>query len=120
LQVRCVCEEADPPVCGEAVQICQPDGTWGSCEGVPYLEDEVCDGYDNDCDCRPLNNGQGEDTNGDGRYCSEGDFNVDEGINCDCKIGQIRSCGPEIFVPGVCQPGTQTCLDDGNNDEYRL
>jgi hypothetical protein len=109
---RCVCEEATPPACGIARQECI-DGTWGVCEGVPLPTDaEICDGVDNDCDCWPLNDGAGEDTNGDGAVCGPGDRNVDEGLDCQCSPDDPPlTCGPTIEVPGVCQRGTLDCIE---------
>ncbi|MFP4401138.1 MAG: MopE-related protein, partial [Candidatus Woesearchaeota archaeon] len=100
---KCDCEEADPPECGIAIQTCTEDGVWGLCEGVPLMLEEICcDGKDNDCDCPG-------DTNGDGKVCYTGDEGVDEGCNCDCIDGEERVCGPDVFYPGLCEPGKEIC-----------
>ncbi|MFB6264359.1 MAG: RCC1 domain-containing protein [Bradymonadaceae bacterium] len=49
------CYSADPATKGVAdcrggTQTCQPDGTWGACEGEVTPESESCNGEDDDCD----------------------------------------------------------------------
>ncbi|MBW1808709.1 MAG: SUMF1/EgtB/PvdO family nonheme iron enzyme [Deltaproteobacteria bacterium] len=80
------------PMClsGNCIFVCH-EGWYDSnkladdgCEAVECLpQEEVCDGFDNDCDCPG-------DTNGDNISCGPGDEGVDEGF--DKTLPQ--SCGP--------------------------
>lgn len=76
--------------CKAGQQICNQDGTqWSPCFRQILPHNEICDRADNDCD------GQ-----------------VDEGISCDCKTGEKRSCytGPSNTLNvGVCRAGVQFC-----------
>jgi hypothetical protein len=76
------------------------------CEAMECVpSEEVCDGYDNDCDCPG-------DTNGDTIVCGPGDVNVDEGFNKTLP----ETCGPfcvfceydhaeALCVDGSCRMG---------------
>jgi len=64
-------------------------GVWGTCDGDVLPSDEQCNGIDDDCDGA-----------------------VDEG--CSCEPGETKICGEDFGTVGPCQPGTQTCLEDGS------
>jgi hypothetical protein len=72
------------------------DGTasseWGACEGAqgPQASDSCVPGDDGDCDGVP----------------NEG---------CDCVDGFTQPCGPATDL-GICQRGTQTCVDGSFGD----
>ncbi len=76
-------------VCVSGVSSCV-FGVWGPCAGSVVPGQDICDMADNDC------NGT-----------------VDDGpANCDCQVGQRRSCysgPPETRGKGECQVGHQLC-----------
>ncbi|HAA56830.1 MAG TPA: hypothetical protein DCE42_18835 [Myxococcales bacterium] len=80
-------------ICKQGLQTCQPDRTWGNCEGetLPGAK-EIC--------------GNKLDDNCDGKTDAE-----DMGA-CTCNPGQTQPCysGPQGTAgTGVCKEGTQTC-----------
>ena len=90
----CVCADGETRLCGQATGSCAMgiqecnDGSWGLCFGSGFSspQAEVCDGIDNDCD-----------------------EEIDEG--CGCVVGETQDCGTDV---GICQIGTQTCLEDAH------
>jgi hypothetical protein len=72
-------------ICERGIETCG-DAGWGACDGATWPGLEVCDGVDDE-DC---------------------DGTVDEG--CECTSGDVRACGTGV---GVCEPGSQTCGEDG-------
>jgi Putative metal-binding motif len=96
--IVCQCEPGSIRTCGSnqgacslGTQTCQSDRTWGSCSGDIGPTDEVCDGFDNDC------NGV-----------------ADDAIMCQCQVGSTKVCGSS---KGTCGTGVQTCLLDGVTNE---
>ena len=87
------CQDGDERACGyDNVGVCKSgtqyceNGFWSMCYGTKGPEIEVCDDQkDNDCD--------GE---------------TDE--QCECTDSETRPCGPDN-EHGVCQRGTETCVD---------
>jgi len=63
-------------VCTPGTQTCEPDGTWGDCEGEVGPSTEICDGLDNDCD------GEIDESDDDvGNLCEPGYECVDGNCN---------------------------------------
>lgn len=85
-----ICSEGETSSCGINKGICTPgiqtcnSNAWGECVGGVGAASEECNGIDDDCD--------GE---------------IDNGIVCDCVIGDTRSCGRET---GLCNPGYRICI----------
>jgi len=86
------CDTQQEGICSEGTQLCQENGTWGSCEQTYTAIDEICNGLDDDCD--------GE---------------VDEGEVCvgDCVPGSEQECLVDD-LQGICAQGIQVC------DHYEL
>ncbi len=79
------CGYSDVGECEPGIQVCE-DGFWSMCYGGKGPVPEICnDRKDNDCD--------GE---------------IDE--QCSCTAGETRVCGPTETI-GICQQGTETCID---------
>jgi len=84
-----ICAEGTVRPCGSSIGRCKTgtqactNGQWGECTGVILPIAELCNGVDDDC------NGK-----------------VDDGIACDCIIGQTKACGLQT---GACRPGYRMC-----------
>jgi hypothetical protein len=97
--------------CGGGVHECGEDCFWGEC-AVPSPGEEICDGYDNDCDGRT-----DEDVCGGcvptSEVCDERDN------DCDTAVDENRVCGPEctpLFDVELCNGNDDDCdgvIDDG-------
>jgi hypothetical protein len=130
--------------CVAGTQICAADG-WGACEGEVGPTAETCNGVDDDCNTS-VDDGFGQQACGEGicqvemPTCDDGvpvecvpgppdpsescngiddtcEGDVDEG--CTCLDGQTQDCysGPGGTVEvGVCDFGTQTCIDGAWGD----
>ena len=75
----------DVGACTAGVEVCTM-GVWGECSGIVAVEEDCNLDGDEDCDGM-----------------------VDEGCG-PCAEGSTRGCGTDV---GVCDRGTQVCLDDG-------
>ena len=84
------CTTGQTKPCGSSVGRCKTgtqactNGQWGECTGAILPITELCNGIDDDC------NGK-----------------TDDGIACECIIGQTKACGLET---GVCKPGYRMCM----------
>jgi len=89
--------------CGSGLHACGLDCQWQECY-VPDAGDEICDGYDNDCDGHT-----DEDVCGG---CTPTPEACDDRDNdCDTVIDENRVCGPE------CTPLADTESCDGNDED---
>jgi hypothetical protein len=83
------CTAGQTKPCGSSIGRCRPGnqtcagGQWGECTGAILPITELCNGIDDDC------NGK-----------------TDDGIACDCIIGQTKACGLQT---GACRPGYRMC-----------
>lgn len=88
------CSTADPSLlgnCRDGEVVCQEDGTWGDCSVTPEDADS-CDEAGDDADCDGTENGM-----------------------CPCIENDTRDCGPDT-EEGICQRGTQTCVNEAWGD----
>lgn len=83
-QLTMECGTSGNPPCRLGTMNCV-GGTWGECVGAVEPGEEVCDAQSVDEDCDGMQN---------------------EG--CECKQGDMRPC---MARSGICEPGTQTCVD---------
>ena len=130
-------ERVDVGLCQEGTQTCE-DGQWGDCVDEVTPVAEICDGQDNNCDgvdddgdpegggvcdtgmsgvcsegteacidgmlsCVPDNTAGAEVCNGEDDDCDGVADNGNPGGGAACDTGS----------PGVCGPGTETCVDGG-------
>jgi hypothetical protein len=89
-------------ICSAGVEVCQPAGTWGYCEGqvLPGVESCTADGIDQDCDGEF---DEIDDLDGDGWTICDGDCCDDPNENC----GE----NPALINPGAYDaPGNE--IDD--------
>ena len=70
--------------CGSGYEICQ-NGNWVSCSAPPEKE-EICDGFDNDCDGK-----------------------IDEDLECMCTLQDVGVLFPCQEDPLICGQGFKTC-----------
>ena len=83
------CTSGQTKPCGIAIGRCKAgtqtctNGQWSECTGSIGSTAEACNGIDDDC------NGK-----------------IDDGIACDCIIGQTKVCGLQT---GACRPGYRMC-----------
>jgi hypothetical protein len=89
-------QSSNKGICKSGNQLCIHDNKggniWGKCLNEITPSPEICDGKDNDCD------GQ-----------------IDNGITCNCIVGQTRQCG--VSNLGECRMGTQSCLSQNKWSE---
>ncbi|MBI5503111.1 MAG: CAP domain-containing protein [Deltaproteobacteria bacterium] len=104
----CACANGatDPcatPSCGAGVRECDDHCQWNECH-VPSAGEEICDGYDNDCD--------GDVDEGVCGSCVPTAEACDgEDNDCDDVVDENRVCGPE------CEPAGTSEACNGNDDD---
>lgn len=93
--------------CIRGTEVCQDDGTWGSCDGLGAVE-EVCDSKDNDCDGTT-----DEEAVTSACGLEEG---VCAGKSKACIAGSEEAVCTILSYGGEYQPGDETACDDKDND----
>jgi hypothetical protein len=114
----CSCVEGEMVVCGKdegecqsGTQVCDINGTFGSCMGSIEPSDEICDNLDNDCDGITDDNLSRDCSNA----CSLGEETCSSGEWIDCTAAPLpqhygNSCSVGI---GECaRIGTRQCSGD--------
>ena len=84
------CSTVDPSLlgnCRDGEVVCDENGTWGDCS-VTAEDADSCDIEGDDADCDGTPNGM-----------------------CPCINDDTRDCGPDT-EDGICQLGTQTCVNE--------
>lgn len=79
------CGHSEVGICTMGEQTCNEQGFWGECIGAIWPREELCNGFDNNCD-----------------------GSID--VGCPCTVGEIRACGSLV---GECSPGIQICTNAG-------
>jgi MYXO-CTERM domain-containing protein len=92
----------DIGVCAAGQQTCQPDGTWGPCDGASDPQPEMCNGLDDDCDGTVDNLERACNT-----ACGDG---VER-----CMAGEWSECNAPVAGEETCDGRDQDC--DGRTDE---
>ncbi|MBT6573695.1 hypothetical protein HOM83_01505 [Candidatus Falkowbacteria bacterium] len=109
------CGTSDEGVCQFGVQTCQADGTWGDCIDAIEPGDEVCDGFDNNCNGEVdegLLNACGQCGDVPAEVCDGEDNNCDGEVDEDL-LNACGECGP--LPEEVCDGADNDC--DGEVDE---
>ena len=119
-----LCTDGDTRSCGSDIGECVPgletcvNGRWGPCEGDTQPSDEICDGFDNDCDgetdINPVEGGTTYyyDADGDGYGGQETVFACPDAKPPD-TLETSNDCDDEN--PNV-HPGAEEICDGHDND----
>jgi hypothetical protein len=124
LNPQIVCGSTDVGQCQYGAQDCQPDGTWGGCEGAIEPVPEECNGLDDDCNgVLPVTE---TDSDADAfmicqNDCDDTNLNVNPSAselcngaddNCDGQTDEIFFIGVPCTGLGVCGYGVYECVND--------